>query len=59
MRDCKTPLKQLITKKVNNPKIRFNSQQIILCCLGQLTQNPGLREVELEWLRDKYVIKSF
>ena len=35
-------------KKANNPKIRFNSQQIVLYCLGLRTQNPGLREVDLE-----------
>ena len=28
--------------------MRFNSQQIVLYCLGLHTQNPGLREVDLE-----------
>ena len=58
---CKTPatfidsichfylLHQTISrKKAKNPEIRFKSQQIILHCLGLHTQNPGLREVDLE-----------
>ena len=28
--------------------MRFNSKQIISYCLGLRTQNPGLREVDLE-----------
>ena len=28
--------------------MRFKSQQIVLSCLGLCTQNPGLREVDLE-----------
>ena len=28
--------------------MRSNSQQIVLYCLGPHTQNPGLREVDLE-----------
>ena len=35
-------------KKAKNPEIRFNSEQILLYCLGLHTQNPGLREVDLE-----------
>ena len=35
-------------KKAKNSEIRFNSQQIVLYCLGLHTQNPGLREVDLE-----------
>ena len=35
-------------KKAKNPEIRFNSQQILLYCFGLQTQNPGLREVDLE-----------
>ena len=35
-------------KKAKNPEIRFNSQQIISNCLGLQTQNPGLREIDLE-----------
>ena len=35
-------------KKPTNPEMRFNSQKIILYCLGLRTQNPGLREVGLE-----------
>ena len=35
-------------KKAKNPEIRFNSQQIASYCLGLRTQNPGLREVDLE-----------
>ena len=35
-------------KKAKNPEMRFNSQQIILYCLGLRTQKPGLREVDLE-----------
>ena len=34
-------------KKTKNPEMRFNSQQIISYCLDH-TQNPGLREVDLE-----------
>ena len=35
-------------KKAKNPEMRFNSQQIVLYCLGLCTQNTGLREVDLE-----------
>ena len=35
-------------KKAKNPEMRFNSQQIVLYCLHLLTQNPGLRVVNLE-----------
>ena len=35
-------------KKANNPEMRFNSQQIVSYCLGLRTQNPELREVDLE-----------
>ena len=35
-------------KQTKNPEIRFKSQQIVSYCLGLLTQNPGLREVDLE-----------
>ena len=28
--------------------MRFNSQQIVSYCLGLRTQNPGLKEVDLE-----------
>ena len=50
---CKThlliPSAQTINqKKAKNPEMRFNSQQIVSYCLGLRTQNPGLREVDLE-----------
>ena len=35
-------------KKPKTPEMRFNSQQIVSYCLGLCTQNPGLREVDLE-----------
>ena len=35
-------------KKRKNPEMRSNSQQIGSYCLGLRTQNPGLREVDLE-----------
>ena len=35
-------------KKGKKPEMRFNSQQIVSYCLGLHTQNPGLREVDLE-----------
>ena len=35
-------------KKAKNPEIRFNSQQITSYCLGLGTQNPGLKEVDLD-----------
>ena len=35
-------------KKAKNPEMRFNSQQIVSYCLGLHTQNPGLREADLE-----------
>ena len=34
--------------KAKNPEIRFNSQQIVSKRLQLCTQNPGLREVDLE-----------
>ena len=40
--------KQLTRKKTKNPEMRLNSQQIVLYCLGLCTQNPGLREVDLQ-----------
>ena len=52
---CKTPAiftvpsaQTINHKKAKNPEMRFNSQQIVLYCLGLCTQNPGLREVEME-----------
>ena len=36
-------------KKVKNPEIRFNSQQIISYYLGLRTKDPGLREVDLKY----------
>ena len=42
------PRKPLTRKKAKNPEMRFNSQQVVLYCLGLHTQNPGLREVDLE-----------
>ena len=35
-------------KKAKNPEIWFNSQQIVSYCLGLRTQNPALKEVDLE-----------
>ena len=35
-------------EKTKNPEMRSNFQQIISYCLGLHTQNPGLREVDLE-----------
>ena len=35
-------------KKAKNPEMRFNSQQIVSYCLGLRTQNPKLKEVDLE-----------
>ena len=35
-------------KKAENAEIRFSSQQIVSYCLGLHTQNPGLRQVDLE-----------
>ena len=35
-------------KERNYPQKRSNAQQIVLFCLGLRTQNPGLREVDLE-----------
>ena len=40
--------KTIYQKKTKNPKMRFNSQQIVSYCLGLRTQNPGLRELDLE-----------
>ena len=43
------PSAELINeKKAKNLEMRFNSQQIISYCLGWRTQNPGLKEVDLE-----------
>ena len=35
-------------KKAKNAEIRCSSQQIVSYCLGLNTQNPGLRQVDLE-----------
>ena len=35
-------------KKTSDPEMRSNSQQIVSYCLGLSTENPGLREVDLE-----------
>ena len=35
-------------EKTNNPEMRSTFQQIVSYCLGLHTQNPGLREVDLE-----------
>ena len=45
-----TPSAQTINqaKKTKNPEIRSDSQQIVSYCLGLRTQNPGLKEVDLE-----------
>ena len=40
--------KTINQKKAKNPEIRFNSHEIVLYCLGLRTENPGLREVDLE-----------
>ena len=40
--------KTINQKKAKNPEIRFNSLQIVLYSLGLHTENPGLREVDLE-----------
>ena len=46
---CKTPASSIDSICPNNPhEKRSNSQQIVSCCLDLPTQNPGLREVELE-----------
>ena len=45
--DCSRPNNQP-GKKTKNPEMRSNSQQIVSYCLGLHTQNPGLREVDLE-----------
>ena len=52
---CKTPATFIDSihpnkspEKTKNPEMRFNFQQIISYCLGLHTQNPGLREVDLE-----------
>ena len=53
---CKTPVtfidsirhKQLTKKKQKNGKMRFNFQEMVLHCLVLCTQNPGLRQVDLE-----------
>ena len=43
------PFAQTINQeKTKNPEKRSNSQQIVSYCLGLHTQNPGLREVDLE-----------
>ena len=43
------PSAQTINQEdTKNPGKRSNSQQILSYCLGQRTQNPGLREVDLE-----------
>ena len=35
-------------KKAKNAEIRFSCQQIVSYCLGLHTQNPGLRQVDME-----------
>ena len=35
-------------EKTKNPEMRSNFKQIVLDCLGQHTQNPGLTEIDLE-----------
>ena len=53
---CKTPTTFIDSihpnnqpgKKTKYPELRSNSQQIALYYLGLHTQNPGLREVDLE-----------
>ena len=42
------PLKIINQEKTKNPEMTFSFQQIVLYCLGLCTQNPGLREVDLE-----------
>ena len=42
------PPKQTSKKKQKILKKRSNSQQIVSYCLGLCTQNPGLRQVDLE-----------
>ena len=36
------------SEKIKNPEMRFKFQQILSYCLGLRTQNPGLRDVDLE-----------
>ena len=53
---CKTPATFIdsirpnnqLGNKTKNPEMRCNCQQIVWYCLGLPTQNPGLREVDLE-----------
>ena len=40
--------KTINQEKTKNPEMRLKFQQIISYCLGLRTQNPGLREVDLE-----------
>ena len=40
--------KTINSKKEKDPEMRLNSQQIVSYCLGLRTQNPGLKEVDLE-----------
>ena len=42
------PPKTINQQKAKNPEMRSNFQQIIMYCLGLCTQNPGLREIDLE-----------
>ena len=47
--DLLIPSAQAINQeKQKDPEMRFNSQQIVPNCLRLHTQNPGLREVDLE-----------
>ena len=47
--DLLIPSLQTITqKKAKNQEMGFDSQQIVSYCLGLRTQNPGLREEDLE-----------
>ena len=39
---------RIIQKETKNPEKRSNFCQVLLYCVGLRTQNPGLREVDLE-----------
>ena len=51
---CKTPPTLIPSgqtnslKKTKNPEMRVNFHEIVSYCLDVCTQNPGLREVDLE-----------
>ena len=40
--------KTIIQEETKSPEKKSNSQQIVSYCLGLHTENPGLREVDLE-----------